>query len=353
MPPVTDRANLYGDAGAGKLSEAVRGALARVYVPEPAVERRLRHRPGDLQGRRPLPRRPQPAARRAVVGPEDALGRQQRREHDQGQPDADRSDDRQAGQGDRGRRPVQHVLHARRQGGDRRRRGVQAARLPRPADDGAEVVAGDAAVRAASTTPTSRSTGASRSSPASSAACWSKIDMVGRKVLGYLKLSTGKMPQDIRVSPDGSDLLRRRHDGRRRVRDRRRELQGDRLRQDRQGHARPVPEPRRQEALRRQPRLEQDPRRRARHGQRLGARLRDPQGRRDLADPRRRQPRHGQRQRRRQVALARRAATTTSSMRSTRRPARSRSSRSAREPHGLTVWPQPGRYSLGHTGNMR
>ena len=23
------------------------------------------------------------------------------------------------------------------------------------------------------------------------------------------------------------------------------------------------------------------------------------------------------------------------------------------EPHGLTVWPQPGRFSLGHTGNMR
>jgi DNA-binding beta-propeller fold protein YncE len=22
-------------------------------------------------------------------------------------------------------------------------------------------------------------------------------------------------------------------------------------------------------------------------------------------------------------------------------------------PHGLTVWPQPGRFSLGHTGNMR
>jgi YVTN family beta-propeller protein len=31
-----------------------------------------------------------------------------------------------------------------------------------------------------------------------------KIDMVGRKVLGYLKLSTGHMPQDIRVSPDGA-----------------------------------------------------------------------------------------------------------------------------------------------------
>jgi DNA-binding beta-propeller fold protein YncE len=24
-----------------------------------------------------------------------------------------------------------------------------------------------------------------------------------------------------------------------------------------------------------------------------------------------------------------------------------------RGPHGLTVWPQPGRFSLGHTGNMR
>jgi len=24
-----------------------------------------------------------------------------------------------------------------------------------------------------------------------------------------------------------------------------------------------------------------------------------------------------------------------------------------RKPHGMSVWPQPGRYSLGHTGNMR
>src|SRR5205823_8907077 len=30
-----------------------------------------------------------------------------------------------------------------------------------------------------------------------------------------------------------------------------------------------------------------------------------------------------------------------------------RTIRVGREPHGLTVWPQPGRYSLGHTGNMR
>ena len=25
----------------------------------------------------------------------------------------------------------------------------------------------------------------------------------------------------------------------------------------------------------------------------------------------------------------------------------------AGSPHGIAVWPQPGRYSLGHTGNMR
>jgi YVTN family beta-propeller protein len=31
-----------------------------------------------------------------------------------------------------------------------------------------------------------------------------KIDLVNRKVLGYLKLSKGGMPQDVRVSPDGS-----------------------------------------------------------------------------------------------------------------------------------------------------
>jgi len=30
-----------------------------------------------------------------------------------------------------------------------------------------------------------------------------KIDLVNRKVMGYLKLSKGRMPQDIRVSPDG------------------------------------------------------------------------------------------------------------------------------------------------------
>ncbi len=35
------------------------------------------------------------------------------------------------------------------------------------------------------------------------------------------------------------------------------------------------------------------------------------------------------------------------------RTGRMTSTRVGTEPHGLTIWPQPGRYSLGHTGNMR
>lgn len=30
-----------------------------------------------------------------------------------------------------------------------------------------------------------------------------------------------------------------------------------------------------------------------------------------------------------------------------------RTVRVGKEPHGLTVWPQPGCYSLGHTGHLR
>ena len=44
-----------------------------------------------------------------------------------------------------------------------------------------------------------------------------KVDLVDRKVLGYLKLSQGGMPQDIRIAPDGRTLLRRRHACRRRL----------------------------------------------------------------------------------------------------------------------------------------
>ena len=165
-----DPANLYSETTAGKLSPAVAGDLPRVYVPNLQSNDVYVIDPATLKVVDKFKVGAQSAARRAVVGPEDAVGGQQRRGHDRRQPDADRPEDRQAGQGDPGRRSVQHVLHARRQVGDRRRRGAQAARLPRPADDGAAVLARRAAVRAASTTPTSRSTAATRSSPASSRA---------------------------------------------------------------------------------------------------------------------------------------------------------------------------------------
>ena len=69
-----------------------------------------------------------------------------------------------------------------------------------------------------------------------------------------------------------------------------------------------------------------------------------------MADPGR-QPGHGRRVRRRQLWLSGRYNTTcTRSTRTGRLLARIPVGAG---PHGLCVWPQPGRYSLGHTGVMR
>jgi hypothetical protein len=84
-------ANPVQQATGGKLSPAVQGALARVYVPN--------LQSNDVYG---STRRPSGVDKFRVglnpqhvvpSGPEDALGRQQRREHDARQSDADRSDD--------------------------------------------------------------------------------------------------------------------------------------------------------------------------------------------------------------------------------------------------------------------
>ena len=202
-----------------------------------------------------------------------------------------------------------------------------------------------------------------------------KIDLVHRKVLGYtqviqpgrptkiVKGPDGKdevicttwkgMPQDIRASPDGkiffvADMMA---DGVHVVDGE--TFQADRLHRDRQGNARALSQPRREEALRRQSRLEQDSwrRRTARAAYRssISRRARSrPTGRFQAAAA----PTWAT-----SAPTARRcgfrAATTTSSTRSTRGPARCTIIPVGKEPHGLTVWPQPGRYSLGHTGNLR
>ena len=175
-----------------------------------------------------------------------------------------------------------------------------------------------------------------------------KIDIANRTVVGRLPLSRGGMPQDIRVSPDGTVFY---------VADMMANgvflVDGDRFAEIGfipTGPARrTLSKPRRHQALCREPRLRRPP-----HGagQRVGHRFRDPLGRRQLADTGRRQPRHGKCQRRRENLMAVRPLP--------RRRLRDRydhgsgGQNPARQGAAwLTVWPQPGRYSLGHTGNMR
>jgi len=68
-----------------------------------------------------------------------------------------------------------------------------------------------------------------------------KIDFVDRKVLGYLKLSSGGMPHPH--LPGRQYLLRGRYEGWRRVPDRPRSIHGGRFHQDWNRGARPLPEP--------------------------------------------------------------------------------------------------------------
>ena len=141
------------------------------------------------------------------------MGRQQRRGPHRRQPDADRSEDRQARQADPGRRSVQHVFLAGRQVGDRRRRSDEAPRLPRSADDDS----------CSTRSPTPRCAGINHADfsidgryaifTCEFTGTVAKIDLVERKVCyaGSAGLPTKRqgstagrgMPQDIRVSPDG------------------------------------------------------------------------------------------------------------------------------------------------------
>ena len=131
-----------------------------------------------------------------------------------------------------------------------------------------------------------------------------KIDLVQHRLAQTLPLSPGHMPQDIKVAPDGSaffvaDLLK----------DGLVVIDGNSLKET--GfiptgirRARPLSEPRWDEALCHEPRHPQYRGRQEGAGLGLGVRLRDPQGRGQLDRPRRRQPGHGKFERRRQIAVA-------------------------------------------------
>ena len=66
MPGVPDPSNLYSETAAGKMSDAVKSALAARLRAEPRVEHGVGDRPVDDEGRRHVRRRAQPAARGAV-----------------------------------------------------------------------------------------------------------------------------------------------------------------------------------------------------------------------------------------------------------------------------------------------
>ena len=97
MPGVPDPNNLYSETTTGKFSpQPPRARSTRVYVPNRAVEHRVGDRSGHDAGGRHVQGRPQPAARRPVVGPQDAVGHEQRRGSHRRHPHADRPEDRQA-----------------------------------------------------------------------------------------------------------------------------------------------------------------------------------------------------------------------------------------------------------------
>ena len=79
MPPVPDPDEpLQRDRGGPAQPGRRRRARPRLRA-ERQGEHRHRDRPGDADRGRHVPRRPEPAARRAVLGPHDPLGREQRR----------------------------------------------------------------------------------------------------------------------------------------------------------------------------------------------------------------------------------------------------------------------------------
>ena len=219
--------------------------------------------------------------------------------------DADRPEDRQARQGDRRARFLQHLFHPRRQIGDRRRRGDAAARIPRSRTRWS--------CRVTSTTPQCAGINHADFSPDGSYAIFTcefndslaKIDLVHHTLVETLPLTPGHMPQDIRVAPDGkvffvADMHRRR---------RLVVIDGNSFGQvgfiptgvgahglypSRDGTKLYVSN----RGTHNLAGAQEWP------GQRLGDRLRHPQGRRQLDDSRRRQPGHGQLERRRQMAVA-------------------------------------------------
>ena len=172
-----------------------------------------------------------------------------------------------------------------------------------------------------------------------------KVDVARQRVVGTLDASRRRagMPQDVKLSPDGSIFY---------VADMHAdgvwEIDGGQLPRAR------LP-PHRQRARTASTRAAT---RRCLYvtnrgdGHDLRDQLPHRQGRRDVADPGGGSPDMGGVSADGKVLwLSGRYNAEVYAISTARRAGCSRGSRSAQGPHGLCVWPQPGRYSLGHTGD--
>ena len=203
MAPVTDRANLYGDAGAGKLSEAVRDALPRVYVPhvrssdvwviDQATMKVVRRFNVGLNPQHVVPswdlktlwvaNNAENTTKGSLIPIDPKTGKP-------GKPIAVDDPYNMYFTPDGKEAIVVAEAYKRLDFRDPQTMALKSS-LETPQCAG--INHADFSIDGRFAIFTCEFSGA-----------LVKIDMVDRKVLGYLKLSTGKMPQDIRVSPDGT-----------------------------------------------------------------------------------------------------------------------------------------------------
>jgi len=202
MPPVTDAANLYSEATAGKLSSAVAGALPRVYVPhvqsndvyviDPATNKVVdRFRVGinpqhvvpswDLQTLW--------VANNAEGRKDGSLTPIDPKTGKPGKPIAVDDPYNMYFTPDGGSAIIVAEAYKRLDFRDPHTMALQSS-LPTP--DCGGINHADFSIDGRYAIFTCEFSGS-----------LAKIDFVDRKVVGYLKLSRGGMPQDIRVSPDG------------------------------------------------------------------------------------------------------------------------------------------------------
>ncbi len=203
MPPVVDAANLYSETDAGKFSPAVAGALPRVYVPNRASNDVYVIDPATLKviDRFPVGVHPQ------HIVPSWDLKTLWVNNNAEGRPDGSLTPiDPTTGKPGKavsvddpynmyftpdGRSAV--IVAEAHKRLDFRDPQTMALESSLPAPECAGINHADFSIDGRFAIFTCEFSGSV-----------AKIDFVERKVVGYLKLSRGGMPQDVRVSPDGS-----------------------------------------------------------------------------------------------------------------------------------------------------